>query len=236
MDLDQPLIPTRPTPARCAPECGQPASVALAGPPHSFECRNEACPEYGRAAFLDSDNGARVVDHIDDAHPAGPTPEDRPMSDAQQWICEACGFSTTSPRATRTAAFRPAPSSRTSPDNWGCAPSAGQSKMDFAPSRPPRISGDPRRRAPRWPMRRSCRAVVVFFAMAATRLPCSCKYRSASAAGTGDDGTLVDPLDLRRVEESLALRRVDRDVRRTAARVRRSRRAGPCRPGRRLRR
>src|SRR5882762_9296020 len=30
------------------PTCGQPASVALAGPEHGWECRNEACPEFGQ--------------------------------------------------------------------------------------------------------------------------------------------------------------------------------------------
>jgi hypothetical protein len=29
--------------------CGQPASQALAGPEHGWECRNEACPEFGQA-------------------------------------------------------------------------------------------------------------------------------------------------------------------------------------------
>jgi hypothetical protein len=35
-------------PPRC-PSCGQPASEALAGPEHGWECRNEACPEYGQS-------------------------------------------------------------------------------------------------------------------------------------------------------------------------------------------
>jgi hypothetical protein len=35
------------------PSCGQPASQALAGPEHGWECRNEACPEFGQS--LDSD-------------------------------------------------------------------------------------------------------------------------------------------------------------------------------------
>lgn len=30
------------------PDCGQPASAALAGPEHGWECRNEACPEFGQ--------------------------------------------------------------------------------------------------------------------------------------------------------------------------------------------
>jgi hypothetical protein len=36
------VVPTCPT-------CGQPASQSLAGPEHDWECRNEACPEFGQA-------------------------------------------------------------------------------------------------------------------------------------------------------------------------------------------
>jgi hypothetical protein len=36
--VDAPLCPT----------CGQPASQALGGPEHEWECRNEACPEFGQ--------------------------------------------------------------------------------------------------------------------------------------------------------------------------------------------
>jgi hypothetical protein len=36
-----------PDPPLC-PSCGQPASKALAGPEHEWECRNEACPEFGQ--------------------------------------------------------------------------------------------------------------------------------------------------------------------------------------------
>jgi hypothetical protein len=39
-------------PPRC-PSCGQPASEALAGPEHGWECRNEACPEYGQSVAAD---------------------------------------------------------------------------------------------------------------------------------------------------------------------------------------
>ena len=35
------------TPPIC-PTCGQPASEALAGPEHGWECRNEACSEFGQ--------------------------------------------------------------------------------------------------------------------------------------------------------------------------------------------
>jgi hypothetical protein len=38
------------------PSCGQPASKALAGPPHDWECRNEACPEFGQS--IDADEPA----------------------------------------------------------------------------------------------------------------------------------------------------------------------------------
>jgi hypothetical protein len=37
-----------PDPPLC-PSCGQPASKALAGPEHGWECRNEACAEFGQA-------------------------------------------------------------------------------------------------------------------------------------------------------------------------------------------
>jgi hypothetical protein len=48
------------------PTCLQPASKSLAGPEHSWECRNEACPEYGQPALLDSDHGTQVLDEIQD--------------------------------------------------------------------------------------------------------------------------------------------------------------------------
>jgi hypothetical protein len=35
------------------PTCGQPASEALGGPEHDWECRNEACPEYGQPVGAD---------------------------------------------------------------------------------------------------------------------------------------------------------------------------------------
>ncbi len=40
------------TPPLC-PDCGQPTSAALAGPEHGFECRNEACPEFGQPVRAD---------------------------------------------------------------------------------------------------------------------------------------------------------------------------------------
>ena len=35
-------------PAPLCPSCGQPASLGLAGADSGWECRNEACPEYGQ--------------------------------------------------------------------------------------------------------------------------------------------------------------------------------------------
>ena len=35
------------------PTCGQPASEALGGPDHNWECRNEACPEFGQPVRAD---------------------------------------------------------------------------------------------------------------------------------------------------------------------------------------
>ena len=35
------------------PDCGQPASSELAGLPHEWECRNEACPEFGQPVLAD---------------------------------------------------------------------------------------------------------------------------------------------------------------------------------------
>ena len=34
--------------APLCPDCGQPASSELAGPDHEWECRNEACAEFGQ--------------------------------------------------------------------------------------------------------------------------------------------------------------------------------------------
>jgi len=39
--------------APLCPDCGQPASLGLAGPEHGWECRNEACPEFGQAVRED---------------------------------------------------------------------------------------------------------------------------------------------------------------------------------------
>jgi len=35
------------------PTCGQPASRALGGPEHDWECRNESCPEFGQPVRAD---------------------------------------------------------------------------------------------------------------------------------------------------------------------------------------
>jgi hypothetical protein len=38
VDVSSPICPT----------CGQPASLGLAAPTERWECRNEACPEFGQ--------------------------------------------------------------------------------------------------------------------------------------------------------------------------------------------
>jgi hypothetical protein len=45
------------------PDCGQPASEALAGPAHGFECRNEACPEFGQPVAVPDDMPEADSDH-----------------------------------------------------------------------------------------------------------------------------------------------------------------------------
>jgi hypothetical protein len=72
--VDPPLCPT----------CGQPASEALGGPEHEWECRNEACPEYGQPVSddeaPDGDRARRLAFAIPpiEQPPAGldPTDED----------------------------------------------------------------------------------------------------------------------------------------------------------------
>ncbi|HTE64037.1 MAG TPA: hypothetical protein VK631_27005 [Solirubrobacteraceae bacterium] len=57
--MDPPLCPT----------CGQPASEALGGPEHEWECRNEACPEFGQpvtAAELPPDRDLHATMPDDD--------------------------------------------------------------------------------------------------------------------------------------------------------------------------
>jgi hypothetical protein len=49
------------------PSCGQPASQALAGPEHDWECRNEPCPEFGQG--LDANEPEFEEPHR--ARPAG---------------------------------------------------------------------------------------------------------------------------------------------------------------------
>ena len=44
--------PMSETPPLC-PTCGQPASEALGGPDHDWECRNEACTEFGQPVRAD---------------------------------------------------------------------------------------------------------------------------------------------------------------------------------------
>ncbi|HZO36014.1 MAG TPA: hypothetical protein VFB41_03970 [Solirubrobacteraceae bacterium] len=56
---------------RC-PDCGQPASTALAGPEHGWECRNEGCAEFGQPIRPDEPETAVPG-------PTGPTgPDGRP--------------------------------------------------------------------------------------------------------------------------------------------------------------
>ncbi len=53
--MDPPLCPT----------CGQPATKALGGPEHEWECRNEACPEFGQPVTgdeaPDADRARRIA-------------------------------------------------------------------------------------------------------------------------------------------------------------------------------
>lgn len=47
--------------APICPTCGQPASEALAGPEHDWECRNEACPEFGQPVAADEPPDGRIT-------------------------------------------------------------------------------------------------------------------------------------------------------------------------------
>ena len=60
------------TQPRC-PSCGQPASTALAGPEHGWECRNEACPEFGQPVRDDEPRRPEAPD------PSGPRPGEGPV-------------------------------------------------------------------------------------------------------------------------------------------------------------
>ena len=53
MSADPPLCPT----------CDQPASEALGGPEHDWECRNEACPEFGQAVEAPRDDEPESPPH-----------------------------------------------------------------------------------------------------------------------------------------------------------------------------
>jgi hypothetical protein len=53
------------------PSCGQPASEALGGPAHDWECRNEACPEFGQAVRADEPSS--------DEQPEAERPRDAPL-------------------------------------------------------------------------------------------------------------------------------------------------------------
>lgn len=43
--------------APLCPTCSQPATTALAGPEHGWECRNEACAEFGQPIRADEPEG-----------------------------------------------------------------------------------------------------------------------------------------------------------------------------------
>jgi hypothetical protein len=44
------------------PTCGQPATLALAAPTERWECRNEACPEFGQVLDPNTDIERREPD------------------------------------------------------------------------------------------------------------------------------------------------------------------------------
>jgi hypothetical protein len=46
--------------APLCPTCGQPAGETLGGPPHAWDCRNEACPEFGQPVE-DADRARRLA-------------------------------------------------------------------------------------------------------------------------------------------------------------------------------
>jgi hypothetical protein len=43
------------TPAPICPTCDQPGTLALAAPTEQWECRNEACPEFGQVLDPNTD-------------------------------------------------------------------------------------------------------------------------------------------------------------------------------------
>lgn len=53
--MSEPLCPT----------CRQPASESLAGGPKGWECRNEACPEYGQPIRRDEPTEVQSVSGTD---------------------------------------------------------------------------------------------------------------------------------------------------------------------------
>ena len=58
------------TDAPVCPSCGQPASTALAGPEHGWECRTEACPEFGQPV-ADAEGPPAVAPNPGDAAGTG---------------------------------------------------------------------------------------------------------------------------------------------------------------------
>lgn len=50
-----------PDPPLC-PTCGQPTTEGLAGPDNTWECDNEACPEFGQVVRIDAPPAATPPD------------------------------------------------------------------------------------------------------------------------------------------------------------------------------
>ena len=63
--------------APLCPTCGQPASEALGGPEHDWECRNEACPEFGQP--VDEERARRLAFAIPPIH-------DPPEDIVPEWL------------------------------------------------------------------------------------------------------------------------------------------------------
>src|ERR1700754_4464869 len=61
------------------PTCDQPASEALGGPEHGWECRNEACPEFGQAVGVDEFRERRLAFAI-------PPIDDPPEDIVPEWL------------------------------------------------------------------------------------------------------------------------------------------------------
>ena len=116
--MDPPLCPT----------CGQPASEALGGHEHEWDCRNEACPEFGQPV-ADSDRARRLAFAIPPIEQARrrvstpPTTDDRALPARRR----ASPSSTAARRSTRACTSRCTRSSPSSsadldpPEAWATA-------------------------------------------------------------------------------------------------------------------